>query len=175
MSLSAVFVKMQFKLKFQCYNPKPSHHPQKQNSIIVTTDYDEGSKAGIYEYNLAHNTFNKIYTYKQTFKPEFHEQFIDSKNELLYIFGGNSATFGVFDLNAKVMNTDTKNVLRDCLLLSQSTYIPSPINEYHILTYDSTHYKMDMNNKNINKMKIDKFENNNIECPNILYIPFTQQ
>eukprot|EP01084_Bolivina_argentea_P283500 485563_1 len=102
MSLSSIFVKVEFELKFRYHIPKPSYHPQNQNVVIVSTSCGEAYKKGIYEYNLKQNTFNKIHTYKQTFKPVRHGQFIDSKNELLYIFGNH--TFGIFDLNTRVMN-----------------------------------------------------------------------
>eukprot|EP01084_Bolivina_argentea_P283501 485564_1 len=102
MSLSAVFVKAEFEQQSYWYIPKPCYHPQNQNVVILSTNYDEGSKTGIYEYNLTKNTFNKVHTYKQTFEPDGHGQFIDSKNELLYIFGNH--TFGIFDLNTRVMN-----------------------------------------------------------------------
>eukprot|EP01084_Bolivina_argentea_P283499 485562_1 len=102
MSLSHIFVKMESGLKFCWYIPKPKYHPQNQNVIIVSTDYEEGSKKGIYEYNLIQNTFNKIHVYDEAFQPSYHGQFIDSKNELLYIFGNH--TFGIFDLNTRVMN-----------------------------------------------------------------------
>eukprot|EP01084_Bolivina_argentea_P284195 486965_1 len=98
MSLSQMFVKAEFESKaiidkLDYYFPKPSsstksYHPQNPDVVIISTAHYEGSKKGIYEYNLIQNTFNKIYTYDQTLKPESHGQFIDSKNELLYIFGG---------------------------------------------------------------------------------------
>eukprot|EP01084_Bolivina_argentea_P199256 340985_1 len=122
MSLSAVFVKAEFELKLDFHIPKPSYHPQNPDVVIVSTDYDQGNRKGIYECNLIQNTFNKIHTYDQTFEPECHGQFIDSKNELLYIFG--YGTFGIFDLNTKVMNTNTESVLRNCQGFPQSTYIP---------------------------------------------------
>eukprot|EP01084_Bolivina_argentea_P283502 485565_1 len=75
MSLSSVFVKVDWELTFQWYIPKPCYHPQNQNVIIVSTDYYEGNQKGIYEYNLTQNTFNKIYTYKQTSRPAAHGQF----------------------------------------------------------------------------------------------------
>eukprot|EP01084_Bolivina_argentea_P311034 538332_1 len=103
MSFSQAFFKTEFETKLDYYCPKPSYHPKNMDVVIVSTDYDEGSKKGIYEHNLIQNTFNKTHTYEQTFKPECHGQFIDSKNELLYIFGGDNATFGVFDLNTKIM------------------------------------------------------------------------
>eukprot|EP01084_Bolivina_argentea_P199257 340986_1 len=121
MSLSQTFVKAEFELKFNHLFPKPSYHPQNPDVVIISTNYHE-SKEGIYEYNLIQNTFNKIHTYDQTFEPECHGQFIDSKNELLYIFG--YGTFGIFDLNTKVMNTNTESVLRNCQGFPQSTYIP---------------------------------------------------
>eukprot|EP01084_Bolivina_argentea_P064465 117575_1 len=146
----ATFLKLKCAQTFRLYFPKPSHHPKNKDVVRISTHYLEGNKKGIYEHNMKNNTFNKIYSYEQGFKPSYHGQFIDSKNELLYIFG--LETFGIFDLNTNVMNANTKNTLGDCSEFPKSTYIPSPINELHILA-DSIHYIMDMNNKNINKME----------------------
>eukprot|EP01084_Bolivina_argentea_P054926 100730_1 len=173
MSLSSICSKLEHTLKFVSYIPKPSHHPTNKDVVIISTHCIEGNIRGIYEYNMKSNIFNKIYTYDPTFTPYGHGQFIDTKNELLYMFGHDK--LGIFDLNTKIMTINTESVLSDCRGYPQSTYIPSPINEYHILSDHSIHYKMDMNNKNINKMKINKFEKNNITFPTILYIPFTQQ
>eukprot|EP01084_Bolivina_argentea_P104175 186561_1 len=172
MSLSNIFDKAKCKQKFNYWVPKPSDHAQNQDVVIISTDYEEDSP-GIYECNLRKNTLKKIYTYKHGFEILNHGQFIDSQNGSLYIFGED--TLGIFDLNTKEMNINTKSPLRDCNKneCPDSTYIPSPINEYHILTKHATHYIMDMNNKNINKMIINKFEDNNIQWPNISYIPFT--
>eukprot|EP01084_Bolivina_argentea_P036105 66828_1 len=132
MSLSRVFVKVKCEQKviINYYMPKPSHHPKNKDVVIISTDYWE-EQNGIYEYNIKNNTFNKIYTYDKTFEPYDHGQFIDEKNELLYIFGREE--LGIFDLNTKIMNTNTKSVLRNiyCRYGPQSTYIPSTINETH--------------------------------------------
>eukprot|EP01084_Bolivina_argentea_P124297 220260_1 len=101
----SVFGKVEFELKFRWYIPKPVHQPQNQNVIILSTDYEEGNKKGVYEYNLIQNTFNKIYAYDQAFKPNGHGQFIDAKNESLYMFG--YGILGIFDLNTKILNTNT--------------------------------------------------------------------
>eukprot|EP01084_Bolivina_argentea_P104178 186564_1 len=120
---SGIFTKLDFPLKFNCYLPHPSYHPTNQNVVIVSTDYEEGNQKGIYEYNLIRHTFNKIYTYKQSFKPYDHGQFVDAKNELLYMVG--RGKLGIFDLNTKVMNAN--NTFCVCGTFPQSTYIPSPI------------------------------------------------
>eukprot|EP01084_Bolivina_argentea_P284193 486961_1 len=93
MSLSDQYVKVECELKLRNYCPKPSYHPQNKDVVIISTNIHEGKAKGIYAYNLIQNTFNKIYTYKPTFEPNCHGQFIDSKNGLLYIFGGVNATF----------------------------------------------------------------------------------
>eukprot|EP01084_Bolivina_argentea_P034770 64401_1 len=108
MSFSNIFVKLNCSLKFDGYIPKP--HPENSDVVIISTGFIEDNdlvNEGIYEYNLTKNTFNEIYAYKQGFEPDCHGQFIDSKNELLYIFG--LGTFGIFDLNTNVMNANTKN------------------------------------------------------------------
>eukprot|EP01084_Bolivina_argentea_P311035 538333_1 len=141
MSVSAISVKLNFSLKFDGYFPKPSHHPKNTDVVIISTDCEEDC-CGIYEYNLTKNTFNKIYSYilygsqRQEFYPFYHGQFIDSKNELLYMFG--CGEFGIFDLNTNVINP--KNTLCICSDCPQSKYIPSPINELHILSNDTIHY-----------------------------------
>eukprot|EP01084_Bolivina_argentea_P086414 156190_1 len=114
MSLSSIFLKSEWSLTFVNYFSKPSYHPKNKDAVIISTNTWEGSNKGIYEYNLQRNTFNKMHTYDQTFKSVSHGQFIDAKNELLYLFGGHDATFGVFDLNTKIMNTNTKSILSDC-------------------------------------------------------------
>eukprot|EP01084_Bolivina_argentea_P072017 130807_1 len=99
MSLSEIFAKLQSEQKFVHYVQKPSYHSTNKDVIILSTSHVEGNAKGIYEYNIKKNTFTKIYTYKQGFKPRYHGQFIDSKNELLYIFG--NGQLGIFDLNTK--------------------------------------------------------------------------
>ena len=158
--------------KFDWYFPKPVYHPKNKEIIIISTQFAEQNTKGIYEYNMKKNIFNKIYTYNKTLTPFYHGQLIDAKNELLYIFS--YGKLGIFDLNTKKMNINTQNELCNFSICPQSIYIPSPINKSHILS-DSTHWIINMNNKIIDKIKINKFQNNNIIHPNILYIPFTQQ
>eukprot|EP01084_Bolivina_argentea_P289063 496269_1 len=88
MSLSHIFVncKLDVALKFVLWFPRPSYHPKNSDVVIISTDSEEENCNGIYEYNLTKNTFNEIYAYKQGFEPDSHGQFIDPKNELLYIF-----------------------------------------------------------------------------------------
>eukprot|EP01084_Bolivina_argentea_P255250 429264_1 len=100
MSFSSI---LECSLKIDEYFPKPSHHPKNQDVVIIST-YEGSQKPGIYEYNLRFNTFNKIYAYQKAFKPYNQGQFIDSKNELLYIFY--NGKLGIFDLDTKIMNTD---------------------------------------------------------------------
>eukprot|EP01084_Bolivina_argentea_P247774 414505_1 len=95
MSLSDIFVNLGCEQKFLWHFPKPSYLPQNKDVVILSTGCEEGNAKGIYEYNMKRNTFNKIYTYEQTFKPSLHGQFIDAKNELLYIFG--NGKLGIFD------------------------------------------------------------------------------
>eukprot|EP01084_Bolivina_argentea_P282764 484088_1 len=171
-SPSSIFAKLDvpLALKFTLPFPKPSHNPKNQDVVFISTDYDEG---GIYKYNLTTNSFNKMWTYTQTFTNAVeHGQFLDAKNELLYILAGD--VIGIFDLNAKVMNVDTANALCDGSFFPESAYIAST-NECHVLSKtleDSIHYKMDMNNKKINKMKMNTI---NVTYANMLYIPYTKQ
>eukprot|EP01084_Bolivina_argentea_P064469 117580_1 len=121
--MATIFVKVKCEKKFDYDLPKPSHHPKNKDVVIFTTNYHEGIKHGIYKYNLTQNIFDKIHTYQSTFNSSFHGQFVDAKNELLYVFGGYNNTFGtgVFDLNTKIMNTDTESALSNCYHYPQST------------------------------------------------------
>eukprot|EP01084_Bolivina_argentea_P268914 456894_1 len=112
MSHSNIFIQLKCPQRFNTYLPKAHHNLKNKDVLIISTSHHELDQKGIYEYNLTENTLTKIYTYKQTFEASFHGQFIDSKNELLYVFG--KGTFGIFDLNTKIMNTKTQSALRDC-------------------------------------------------------------
>eukprot|EP01084_Bolivina_argentea_P107976 192999_1 len=104
MSLLVTFVKLECEQKFDWCFPKPSYHPKNKDVVILSTSTSEENKKGIYEYNTRRNTFNKMHTYDKTFNPFNHGQFIDAKNELLYMFG--YGILGIFDLNTKIIKTN---------------------------------------------------------------------
>eukprot|EP01084_Bolivina_argentea_P028871 53621_1 len=170
MSSSLNFIELYCPEEFYYYVPKPSYHPTNPDIVILSTDSTE-THGGIYEYNIKTNKFNKIYSYGGLFLMlHGHTQFIDTQNELLYIFG--EMNLHIFNLNTKTMNSSQPSVINNCSILGciyfpKSVYIPSPIHESHIVSNNAIHYKMDMSNKNINKMKIDKFEKNKIKWPNL--------
>eukprot|EP01084_Bolivina_argentea_P277891 474593_1 len=173
-SVSSIFAKLECPKKFIYYIPKPSYHPRNPDIVILSTDCNEPGENGIHEYNLKSNTFTKIYTFNHLLRG--HGQFIDTKNESLYMFGYrfNRHKLGVLDLNTKALVTDKKSALNNCNEFPQSVYIPS-IHECHILCNNSIHYKMDMNNNNITKTTIDTFKNDGIKWPNLIYVPCKQQ
>eukprot|EP01084_Bolivina_argentea_P141713 249002_1 len=87
---------------FGSYVSKPLYDPTNNNCIIISTRYNayEGQTTpGIYKYNLISNKSQIIYKYDGTFKPSSHDQFIDTSNNTLILYGGLWNTFKVFDLN----------------------------------------------------------------------------
>eukprot|EP01084_Bolivina_argentea_P141712 249000_1 len=80
--------------------PKPLPHPTNSECIIVSTHYGETETTpAIYTYNPQTNESQIIYKYDGTFKPSSHDQFIDTSNNTLILYGGLWNTFKVFDLN----------------------------------------------------------------------------
>ena len=95
-----IFTKLEeIKSTFNYYIPKPSYYQnnKQQSNIIISTHHQENdNKAGIYSYNIDTNTINIIHKYHKNFKPEYHGQFLDTQNNIFYVFGG--LNDDVFDL-----------------------------------------------------------------------------
>eukprot|EP01084_Bolivina_argentea_P268587 456252_1 len=123
--------------------PKPSYHPTDKNCIVISTDYEEQQIiSGIHKYNMVTNESQIIHEYDDTLKPEEHGQFIDPSNNTLLIYGGIYNTFKTFDLNTnQIKQINDKNIISKCYYCPQNTFIPSPVNEIHILDYQCNHYK----------------------------------
>eukprot|EP01084_Bolivina_argentea_P260617 440173_1 len=152
------------------YVPKPLHHPTKKNIIIVSTDNTHGNDIeGIYEWDLINNIMSQIYTYPQGFYSRNHGQLIDTQTNSLYIFGNNA--FGIFNLDSNIMELNKRNELHNCNCLPRTTYIPSPINEWHILDH-RTHWKMNMKTKTVTKISINTFKTS---YRKLTYVPYTNQ
>eukprot|EP01084_Bolivina_argentea_P141714 249004_1 len=97
---SAFAIPTESPISFSSYIQKPSQDPTSRNCIIISTHYNENKTTpGIYKYNLVTNESQIIYKYDGTFKPSSHDQFIDTSNNTLILYGGLWNTFKVFDLN----------------------------------------------------------------------------
>eukprot|EP01084_Bolivina_argentea_P135271 238400_1 len=78
----------QLPICFKWYIPKPTNDPIDKNCIIIGTHYKENQTTeGIYKYDMITNELQMIYKYGNTFKPKYHDQFIDISNNTL-IFEG---------------------------------------------------------------------------------------
>ena len=70
------------------------------NNIIISTDYDEiYSNPGIYKLNLKTNIIKQIFKYPKNCFAKNHGQFIDKKDNTLYIFGGNYHSYRAVNLS----------------------------------------------------------------------------
>eukprot|EP01084_Bolivina_argentea_P263686 446389_1 len=119
-----------------------SSHFEKSHTLPV--DFDNKTTPGIYKYNIETNESQMIYKYNNTFNPAYHGQFIDPSNNTVILFGGNYNTFQVFDLNINQMiQKHHPNILSTLGGFPQIAFIPSPINNIHILNtqYKFNHYK----------------------------------
>ncbi len=54
-------------------------------TIIISTNGDESNtESGIYEYDMNSNKINMICKYHEDFRPNYHSQVIDQKNEMMF-------------------------------------------------------------------------------------------
>eukprot|EP01084_Bolivina_argentea_P029098 54015_1 len=173
MSSSVFQCSTDLSFEFNYFVPAPVNHPILPNCVIFATDYDDNLIIpGIYQYNLETNESLLIYKYKSDFKLEFHGQCIDAANNLLYLFG-NNGVFSVFNLQSKTIKHCDKNLyVENGIHYPASAYIPSPLNELHILLFRS-YYIFETPTESLKKSK-----NNlsfNITISNLVYIPFKEQ
>eukprot|EP01084_Bolivina_argentea_P293052 503972_1 len=174
--MSSPFTKC-YQLQISCcyYIPKPSYDPTNKNCIVISTHYFESrTTGGIYRYNIVTNDSEIICNYKSnTFYPVYHSQFINPSNNTLILFGGINNTFEQFDLNTNKMiikQTNHKNMLSERDDNSQCAFIPSPINEIHVLN-NCQHFKFDIINKQTVEIKPDsELRLHNIFNSKLLYI-----
>eukprot|EP01084_Bolivina_argentea_P077931 141408_1 len=164
---------------FNSYIPKPSLDSTNKNMIIISTSSTEnGTTPGIYRYNLVSNKSQIIYKYSGTYRylPDRHGQFIDISNNTLILYGGKTNELKIFDLNANQMKQILITarriyILSKCKDFPQNAFIPSPINEIHILSREYNHCKFDIANKETVKIKTNWEELSlNVPSPKLLYI-----
>eukprot|EP01084_Bolivina_argentea_P132902 234522_1 len=172
--MCSTFIKS-IKLPITCdrYIPKPSQDPTNKNCIIISTDYEEyQTPPGIYKHNLVLNDSQIIYKYNNTFEPNGHGQCIATSNNTLILYGGCNNTFKIFDLNTNQMKQiNDKNIISKCGWAPQNIFIPSPINEIHILDRYCEHYQFNITNKETIKIETNaELRLHNIKHPKLLYI-----
>ena len=139
-------------LSFARFYNKPVFDPTYPNCIILSTDSNQVS-GGIYRYNLANNEITSLTKYAE------HEtidnnllnangQFIDSKHNILYLFGGGHASFVTYDINTRRIRIGTANdnyhdELANCDYFGKTVHITTcSKNEIHIVGLKK-HYKFD--------------------------------
>lgn len=133
------FIKLSnFPIRFGSFIPKPVS--QNATQIIITNNKYH---SGIFVYNTMNNTMTLLSEFAEQFKLSFHSQFIDEKNNELYLFGG------YHQEQTLVYNFDTKKLKQKSTELeiigsspARSLYIKSThqvlscINGFHIYTFD---------------------------------------
>ena len=116
---SEIFNKLEkIKSTFNYYIPKPSYYQnnKQQSNIIISTHHQENNnKAGIYSYNIDTNTINIIHKYHKNFNPYNHGQFLDTQNNIFYVFRGwNDDVFGSLNMENMHFNHNKTNIICKC-------------------------------------------------------------
>eukprot|EP01083_Nonionella_stella_P221641 791637_1 len=86
--------------------PTPTNNPLNENSILISTRYDENkTESGIYSLNLVTNESKMIYEYPksdwQQYKVYWHGQFINPSDKKLILYCGQYNTYSIVDLETK--------------------------------------------------------------------------
>ena len=124
--------------KFIFEIPKPVYYDNE--SIIISCDHQE-INAEVIKYEFNSNTIEPIYRYNINDRFKQHAQFIDLDNNILYLFGGVNDVFCAInlqnhekiDININETNEQFISKLKKVGTGSNSTYIPKPINQVHVI------------------------------------------
>eukprot|EP01084_Bolivina_argentea_P073888 134059_1 len=146
-------------ITFQYWIPKPLYHPTNKNCIIISTHWNERRiTPAIYKYDVQTNEPQIIYKYKlyngsNSYQDQdtfgYHGQVVDTPNNTLILYG--SGHFKIFDLNTNRMTQiNDKNMHNRCNLnYLQNAFIPSPMNEIHVLDLRCRHCIFTINKETI--------------------------
>eukprot|EP01083_Nonionella_stella_P045615 122407_1 len=125
----------------QCVHhiPKPSHHPYHNDTVIISTDFEEQNlTAGIYLYHLENYTLELETRYHVTCQPEKFEQFVHVAQKTLYLFGGPHSSCAKLHLDSKKMVSimaDSWNNIAQCGKYPKCLYVPPPIDRVYLWCY----------------------------------------
>ena len=89
-------------IEFAFYLPRPCQYPQDSNCVIISTSSSEDN-AGIYAYNMDSNEIDLLHEYSGHSSYSEHGQFIDYKNEILLLLGGDGSAFDKYNLITNTM------------------------------------------------------------------------
>ncbi len=157
------------------YTPKPIFHPTDQKCVIMSSNANEYTQSGIFKHNLENNESKLLVTYDAIGEEmEAHAQFIDTKNNKLYICGdGSFITYNLNNNEAKLgdINDNYNGELANVGGFAKAVHIRSPeIDEIHILgTYQ--HCKLNCNQQTITAI----CSNDYIYCAKLSYNPISKQ
>ncbi len=121
-----------------------------------------------------------IYKYnKKDLNPWHYGHFINKLNNTLILYGGVGHIFEIFDLNTNQI-IPSINILKykHNLMIKPEIVQDVYYNEFHMLTYDCSHYKLINKDEKlkINKMKKQlKLDAYNIKYPKLMYVKLIQQ
>ena len=129
-----------------CWIPRPVFHPIHPNCSTLSTSTQD-INGGIYQYHLENHEVTCLAKYNEIEQIGYeylklHGQFIDSKNDKLYICGGWSTAFLIYDVNTGRIKVDEDDDDHDGDLANCGYYVKtfhissSTKNEIHILGWN---------------------------------------
>ena len=156
--------------KFSIEFPKPTFYPIDSDTVIIS------ARSEIFKYNLRNNEMELLEQFDSTLI-HHHEQFIDFKNNVLYIYGGDHCSFIQLNLNTATLKIGNDNdnyhqQVADCGELSKSVHISTTTrDEIHILG-SVEHFKFDCNQQKFIKIGSNP---NDTYYTKLTYVPLTKQ
>lgn len=125
-----------FPSSFGCFIPKPVI--KGENEIIITSN---GHECGINAYNPTTNEITKLNKFEEEFKMDIHSQFIDTKNNKLYLFNGDEEEqILIYNFNTKKIQKISSELQRIGSYPSRTVFhektdqMVSVVEGYHIYT-----------------------------------------
>ena len=154
-------------LSFKIIMTKPCIDPKDPCSIIIASHGAEANK-GIFRFNINKNKMHRIYKYDDFDEISMVQgQFIDPKNEILYLLSNGHSSFIPFNLNKKEIESFKSNHVKINGYLSSTIYLPSPMEQIHFSDGDGNHFRYSIKYKTIQQsLSLSKLEGRQF-----LYVP----
>eukprot|EP01084_Bolivina_argentea_P029253 54285_1 len=157
---------------------KPIYYEKNNKKyLLLSTGTRSGKDVnGLYLYDIAINEWTLLSKYPINSESKIalkrHSQALDTRNNLLYLFGGIHNCFTVYNLNkhewtTKVGTLNNKKGAKEYKLLNlvdvNALYLASPVNELHITTGNCQVKYDKMKNKFVDVAVIDNIESDKIK------------
>eukprot|EP01084_Bolivina_argentea_P267679 454455_1 len=128
---------------------KPVHYGKNGNYVFIPSFNPITGDGAIWKYDLDNQIITEKYEYPAEFDMFDPLVLMDIDNDIIYTLNQYGEDLILFDLKTKQWNTFVCN---DDFYTPNIIFVPLPINQIHF-TMNNTHYKFDIQNKNIIKLQ----------------------